>query len=230
MQKRVLVVDVDDTLYPERDFVISALRAAGARAAVLTRQDGFGEAAVRLFEAGRRGDIFQAAWQELRTEPLGPEHVAELVRVYREHRPERLEWFPDATAFVEEHLASGGLLAAITDGFLPTQRLKVEALGLDKLARPVVISEELGRDAWKPSPRPYAAVEAAFPAGTKFGYVADNPLKDFLAARARGWLTIRVKRPGTEHFSKAAPSLAHEPDAVVADFHGVRKLWTDDFK
>jgi putative hydrolase of the HAD superfamily len=226
MPKRVLVVDVDDTLYPERDFVISALCAAGAQALTLTGVKGVGEAAVQLFEAGRRGDLFQAACQKLGVDPLPPEHIAELVRTYRNHRPERLAWFPDAMAFVHEHIAGGGLLAAITDGFLPTQQHKVEALGLERLARPVILSEMLGRDAWKPSPKPYAAIELAFPAGTQFGYVADNPLKDFVAARARGWVTIRVKRPGTEHFSKVAPSPAHEPDAVASDFDGVRTLWT----
>ena len=48
------------------------------------------------------------------------------------------------------------------------------------------------------------------PAGG-YVYVADNPRKDFLAPRALGWRTLRVRRPGGEHAGcTAAPQEAAE--------------------
>jgi putative hydrolase of the HAD superfamily len=46
-------------------------------------------------------------------------------------------------------------------------------------------------------------------------YVADNPRKDFLAPRALGWRSARVRRPGGEHASyTAAPGEAAEREII----------------
>ena len=34
---------------------------------------------------------------------------------------------------------------------------------------------------------------------SQLAYVADNPAKDFVAPNTLGWLTIRIRRPGTKH-------------------------------
>ena len=34
---------------------------------------------------------------------------------------------------------------------------------------------------------------------TQFAYVADNPQKDFAAPLQLGWLTVRIRRPGSLH-------------------------------
>ena len=221
----VLVLDVDDTLYAEGEFVRSALRAAGANARAVLGVAGLVETAVRLFEAGRRGDLFQATWAELKAVPVTAEQVAGLVRVYREHRPEILSWYADAEAFVRGYRAGGGRLAVISDGYLPTQRHKVEALGLLELASPVVLSEELGREHWKPSPRPYQAVMDAFAPGTSFVYIGDNPLKDFVSAKELGWATVRVRRRGGEHSFKEPPDARHAADIEVPDFRLLATQW-----
>ena len=44
-------------------------------------------------------------------------------------------------------------LALLTDGYLPAQRLKVQALGIEKYFQAIVYTEELGREYWKPSTR-----------------------------------------------------------------------------
>ena len=37
-----------------------------------------------------------------------------------------------------------------------------------------------------------------------FVYVADNPRKDFIAPRALGWRTVRIRRRGGEHVAYGA--------------------------
>jgi len=112
----------------------------------------------------------------------------------------------------------------LTDGYLPPQRLKVEALGLNGRFDPIVFTEELGRESWKPSPVGFMLIERVCKAQPRNClYIGDNPAKDFVAPRARGWRTIRVRRPGTEHSAIAAPA-GKAAERELADFHEVARL------
>jgi FMN phosphatase YigB (HAD superfamily) len=46
-------------------------------------------------------------------------------------------------------------------------------------------------------------------------YVADNPLKDFVAARRVGMATVRVRRPGGEYVQQDPPTEQHRADIVI---------------
>jgi putative hydrolase of the HAD superfamily len=67
---------------------------------------------------------------------------------------------------------------------------------------------------------------AATPAD-RLVYVADNPLKDFLAPKARGWRTLRIARPERIHRTPA-PGARHEADGVIASLDEL-DLWLDRF-
>src|SRR3546814_20288325 len=82
----VIVLDLDDTLYLERDYVLSGFRAVGNWLEAHHEIRTFAGSATELFEAGRRGDIFDAALARLGVSP-SPEMIQRLVAVYREHRP-----------------------------------------------------------------------------------------------------------------------------------------------
>lgn len=190
----VIVFDLDDTLYPEGAFVRSALAASGRHAAESWGLRGIGAEALRLFDAGHRQRIFQAAHAAAGYGELADERVGELLRVYREHRPESLPWFPDALAVIDD-LHGKGPLELISDGYLPTQANKFAALGVGVWIPNPVFTESLGREHWKPSPRAFELVMRRHP-GARFVYVADNPAKDFVAPRALGWRSVRIRRPG----------------------------------
>jgi putative hydrolase of the HAD superfamily len=217
--RRVVVFDLDDTLYPERDYARSGLREAGRVALERFGIAGFGEVAVSLFDSGRRGDIFQQALRMLGLSDTSGSLVATMRDAYRSHRP-TLRMFEDVEGAIPE-LQSSGPLALITDGYLPPQRLKVEALGIQEVFRTIVYTEQLGREHWKPSPAGFIAVERACQAAPKeCVYIGDNPAKDFIAPRQRGWRTIRVRREGTEHGHVEA-SAAQAADVEVRDFWDV---------
>jgi len=57
----VVVCDLDDTLYPEREYAISGLRAAAEAGRSIYGLMGLEEAFVSLFETGHRGNVFQQA-------------------------------------------------------------------------------------------------------------------------------------------------------------------------
>jgi len=209
----VVVFDLDDTLYPEGAFVRSALAAAGRHAAETWGVRALGAEALRLFDAGKRQQIFQAAHQAAGHGELSDERSAQLLKVYREHRPASLDWFPDARSVVER-LHGEYPLELISDGYLPTQANKFAALGAGVWIPNPIFTESLGREHWKPSPRAFELVMQRHP-GARLVYVADNPAKDFVAPRALGWRGIRIRRPEGIYASAVAHP-AGEPDATIA--------------
>ena len=84
--------------------------------------------------------------------------------------------------------SQGARLAILSDGRSVTQRLKINALGLGSI--PIFLSEDY--QSVKPGVERFLAIEQEWP-GSRYVYVADNPVKDFVSPRARGWLTIGAR-------------------------------------
>lgn len=189
--KPFLVFDLDDTLYPEQQFVRSGFHAAGEWLRQTHGTDGLEQFATRLFDAGQRDRIFDLALERL---GLPSDLVPALVVAYRTHLPD-IRLFDDARDALAE-FGSAFTLGLLTDGYLITQQQKVAALSLSKLIQVIIFSDEFGRQHWKPSPTPYRrAMELAGCNGAMCMYIADNPAKDFIGARRLGWQTVRIRRP-----------------------------------
>ncbi len=197
MRVRCVTFDIDDTLYLERDYVLSGFQAV---AAVVRRQFGvseFAEACDWLFGSGRRGSIFDEALVLLGLDP-NPRLISELVRTYRRHEPE-ISLFADAQGALEWSAAIAAV-AVVSDGHLDSQRAKARRLGLERFASPIVLTAEWGSSYAKPARRAFQMVELEHRArGPECVYMADNPAKDFAAPRALGWGTVRVRRRGALH-------------------------------
>lgn len=184
-----VVLDLDDTLYLERDFVRSGFLAVAAAVRVHDGRPDFFERAWALFRQGCRGNVFNRV--------LGPdasaETVAELVSIYRCHRPD-IALTPDAARFLAA-LPAQVSLGLISDGPEAQQTNKLEALGLLDRFDSVVLTGAWGSRFSKPHPR--AFVETMRRLGGRphdYVYVADNPAKDFIQPRKLGWRTVRVRR------------------------------------
>jgi putative hydrolase of the HAD superfamily len=194
----VVVLDIDDTLYLERDYVASGFRAVGKELADQFGCTDFADHALRLFESGVRTRIFDTVLEEQGV-AASADLIERLVSVYRAHQP-TITLAPDADSFIARR-SPGRALAIISDGFLVAQQAKVRALGLnDGLFSPIVLTDEFGRTKWKPHEHAFRLVQEHFglPAG-RFIYIADNPAKDFMAPHALGWKTARVRRRGGLH-------------------------------
>jgi putative hydrolase of the HAD superfamily len=196
-----VVFDMDDTLYLERDYVRSGFEAVGRWLQRNRAVDGFAQIAWRLFEEGRRGDIFDRALERL---PPVEVRVEELVARYRRHRP-RIEMAPDARRWLH-HNGGASALALITDGPPASQSRKVTALGLRDIGfAPIILTGRWGDAFRKPDPRAFVAVERRLGlSGRQLVYVADNPAKDFVAPRRLGWSTVQIVRDGAIHASGPA--------------------------
>ena len=210
---RVVVLDLDDTLYSEHDYADSGFRAVDVWLRRERGLSGFLERARRLHAQGRRADVFDAALAELGV-PTDRALVVRLVEIFREHHPD-IRLLPDALALLDR-LHGRWHLALLTDGYLVAQRRKIAALGLAAWCRPVVCTDAWGRAFWKPHARGFEHIEQVLGLPPRAClYVADNPTKDFFAPHARGWRTVRILRPTGLH--AAVPSApGDEPHHLIA--------------
>jgi len=211
---QAVIFDLDDTLYPERRYVQSGFRAVADWA---RQQFGFPthrtcEELTRLFEQGVRGKLFDR-WLEsrgLETE----DHIAAMVRVYREHEPQ-ISLYADVRGLLRR-LGREYRLGLLTDGLLGVQQRKVRGLGLQEQFDAIVYSDQWGREAWKPSPRPFEAIlrRLDVPAEQSV-YVADNPAKDFRGPRRVGMGTVRVRHGDGLHRDRHAAGPDDDADIEI---------------
>ena len=219
----VIVFDLDDTLFPEHQFVDSGFRAVDEWLTSTHRVTGFYGVAAELFAGGARGKIFDLALDALRVAHDGG-MIAELISVYRKHTP-RLELHPDAQ-WALDYFAGRRRLALLSDGYLEVQRNKVAALGIASRFDALVYSDEFGREYWKPHPRPYLAVMERLSCGADdCVYISDNPTKDFVTARRLGWRTARVCRKEGEYCGVHAPA-EYQADVSVNSLYELQHVIT----
>lgn len=214
-----LILDLDDTLYLERDYVHSGFSALAAQVS-----DRGGSEAEILdflwsgFEKGVRGNAFDLLREHF--PEVGSRYgVEEMVEIYRGHHPsiELLE--PDT---VDEIRAVPVAVGLISDGWPGSQELKIAALGLFDMFDVIVLTGVWGSQFWKPDHRGFAHVEAELGLpGDELVYVADNPRKDFVAPNARGWMTVRLRRQGQLHHDVEPPSVEHAPALEIGELEGI---------
>jgi len=197
-----IVFDLDDTLYDEVDYCRSGFASVAkfiSNLAKMPSSKRIFDCLWRQFTAGNRTRTFNAALEQLGIS-YDDKLIEELIKVYRNHVPKIT--LPDDSKEVLCQLISKYTLALLTDGFLPAQKLKVQALEIEKYFKCIVYTEELGRDCWKPSPAGFEKIMQML--NTKpqtMAYVADNEEKDFIAPNKLGFLTIQIIRPARIHTS-----------------------------
>jgi len=225
---QAVIFDLDDTLYLERDFVFS-----GFRAVAIWSSEQLGLLAERnlaeltkLFNSGARNNTFDT-W--LASHGItGGSWVSQMVQVYREHQP-TIAPFREVPLLLAD-LGAHYQLGLVSDGYLAVQRRKMIALELDGCFDAVALSDEWGRDAWKPAARPFQEVLArlgSLPAAAAV-YIADNPAKDFFGARRAGLASIRLRHKGGLHKNVEALTPEHAADWGYDTFDELRYRLLED--
>jgi len=209
----VVALDLDDTIYKERDFAISGYRAIDTLFA-----DDVLPAMTRALLNG--GNPLDAAL-EASGQP-NPPTIPQMLRQYRYHTP-HITPSPGAIEFLTTLQKQKIHTALITDGRSVTQRNKIAALGIQQFFSPemIIISEEIGAD--KTSPIPFRQLVRLRPEASRFFYIADNPAKDFLYPNLLGWTTIqlRISPELNIHQPDTAPSPDHAPQIRLPDFKSI---------
>jgi len=195
-----VVFDLDDTLYDEVEYCKSGFASVSEFLADLPRMppaESLFDAFWKQFNAGNHTKTFDAALSELGIGYDG-KLIRQLIKVYRNHEPKIT--LPRESREVLSELGPKFTLALLTDGFLPSQQLKVQALRIEQYFKCIIYTEQLGREFWKPSPAGFEKLMETLNAKPNtMVYVADNQMKDFIAPNRLGFVTIRIIRPARLH-------------------------------
>lgn len=188
--KKIIVFDMDDTLYNEYDFVKSGFRAVSnflEREYQLNSDETFNWMWQRLLLEGR-GAIFDDLLKEYN---IYNKHLTKkCIWVYRSHLPNIV--LPNETINVLEQLKEFPLYL-VTDGHKIVQNNKVQALNLNKYMKKCFITHRYGIKNSKPSPYCFQLIEKKEKVEPKdIVYIGDNPTKDFVGIKPFGFRTIRI--------------------------------------
>lgn len=213
---RGVVFDMDDTLYLERDYVSSGFMAVAKFVANLINQNAtvIHQFLMQRFREGVRGRTFDLLIEQY---PRLREKVSimELVHIYRTHEPE-IQLFPKMKELIGTLKRSGFHTALLSDGYLISQRMKVRALKLEALFDDIVLTDDWGKDYWKPHQRGFQHIEELWGLiGAQLVYIGDNPQKDFVAPNRLGWHTVRLRIPGQLHYHLEAPMTSYNAQKEV---------------
>lgn len=213
MPNKVIVFDLEDTLYQEIDFLKSGYHAV---ADYLTRNLGISDLYEEMMEAYQAGekDVFQKV--------LDKHHLtldkSELLDIYRYHIPQI--HLDGMVRSVLEQLQGNCHLALITDGRPKTKKNIINALGLSDFfdGSDIYISEEVGH--LKTAPYSFEKIMETYPQ-SQYVYVGDNPIKDFLVPNRLGWMTVCLLDHGqnihSQDFSLATEFLPQRKIKVITE-------------
>lgn len=221
MSIKAVVFDMDDTLFAEKEYVLSGFAAVDEYLREQRAVGGFFAAACALFESDDKSLIFNRTLTQL-GEAAEEQLIQTLIECYRNHVPQIC--LSDDAARVLKQLQGRVKLGLISDGYTCAQRRKVEALALEGFFDSIVLTDEWGRDCWKPSPFPYELTCGRL--GVAPGecvYIADNPLKDFIAANRLGWTTVQVLRNGGIYGKHAATS-EYQADYLIGNLDQLAEI------
>ncbi|HOO26848.1 MAG TPA: HAD hydrolase-like protein [Lachnospiraceae bacterium] len=194
--KKAVIFDLDDTLAPEEEYVKSGYRCVaghieGKFLRGITAEKLY-EELYSLYETDHK-NVFNRLL-EAHSVFYTKENIRELVDVYRTHRPV-LSFYEDVrpvlTALRERKIGTG----IISDGYAMTQTQKLEVLGAKQLFDKIILTDELGREYWKPAYPVYEMMRLFFQIDfSEMIYVGDNPQKDFYIGKEYPILTVRIDR------------------------------------
>lgn len=183
MEDYVICFDLDDTLYKEIDYLVSAFRK-------IATYVGHPEAVDQMRDwYYSKENVFEKLIERYDLNVS----VSDCLNLYREHFP-NISLDDGVKAYLEELKGHGAVIGLISDGRSSTQRNKIKALGLEDFFDIIIISEEFGSE--KPNKANYQAVMYKYPEKKVFYYVADNTAKDFIAPNQLGWRTVCIKDDG----------------------------------
>lgn len=194
LQNAVVIFDLDDTLYSEKDYVRSGFREISRHYKNIKNMSD------KLWYAFENGE--KAIDSVLKEEGLhSPETVSRCLDLYRNHYPD-ITIYPEAEKLLCILKSNGVRLGMITDGRPEGQRAKIAALGIQQYFEKIIITDELGGIGFrKPDTKAFEEMQKHFntPYSTMV-YVGDNPKKDFIAPEKLGMNSVYFKNPRGLYF------------------------------
>ena len=191
---KAIVFDLDDTLISERDYIKIGFKYVSKIISDRYKLDNneVYEVMRELFKESPK-NVFNRVLDNFNIK-YKKEEVLYLVKEYREHKP-NIEFYKDVIPTINKLRNNGYKLGIITDGYKETQNKKIDVLNCKTLFDEIIITDELGKEYWKPHERSYKLMSKKLNVDlSEMVYIGDNEAKDFVTANLLGVKTIRIER------------------------------------
>lgn len=218
---KVIVFDMDDTLYKEMDFVVEGFKAVSEYLALKydLEQEKILTQCIDILNSDGRGKIFNKICYKFSLN----EDIDRLITVYRQCKP-NINLYEDAYYLLNKLKEYKYKLAIITDGKSSVQWNKIKALNLDNMVDKIIVTDDFGRDFWKPHELSYKKIVEEFSCKPEECiYIGDNPNKDFIGAKKLGFKTVRIIREVGDHM-RTVLSKEYEADYNITNLKEILDL------
>lgn len=191
---KAVIFDLDDTLISERQYIDSGYHYI---AKLLSNRLNKNEEELYkllnelLIESPK--NVFNRLFDKLEF-CYTNDDILKLVEEYRNHVP-AIKFYDDVLPCLEFLKSKGIKVGIITDGYLNTQRRKLNAIKAYNYFDEIIITDEFGREFWKPHPKAFEIMQERL--NVEFNemiYVGDNPEKDFYIGSILPIKTVRIIR------------------------------------
>jgi putative hydrolase of the HAD superfamily len=205
-----LVFDLDDTLYHEINFLISAYKEIANTIDPIDSHTIFH----KMFEMYSNGE--NAFEYLINTFPEKELTIDNLLYLYRNHYPV-ISAMDGVKEMFDQIIRKKARIGIITNGRSITQRNKLKALGLFPYLSEIIISEECGYE--KPDERIYRIISDKYP-NLNYFYFGDNVRIDFLAPKKLSWTCVGLKdnKSNIHSDSEKYSDNAFQPHVYITSF------------
>ena len=185
----ILIFDLDDTLYAERNFIESGYNAV---AESLSKSFGWNKKEIlkymfKLLNNQGRENIFNILLEKKGKK--SKKLINKCLLIYRNHKPSIK--LPQSTKNVLSGLSKKPYL--VTDGHKIVQKNKIHSLKIKKKFQKIFITHQYGIKYAKPSTYCFKKIKKIENCKwNQMAYIGDNPAKDFINLNILGIKTIRV--------------------------------------
>lgn len=217
-----VVMDLDDTLYPEEMYIKSGFQEVSKYIAHKygLRQKNVFDDLWGTYLDGIRGSNFDEFFRR-RNIVIKKEEIIYLRDLYRQHVPE-IELPNESRKFIENLRRIGMKTGILSNGYIVSQENKIKALGLKSMVDEIILTDMLGKDFWKPNEKAFVEMAKVLSVRTdQCVYIGDNPKKDFKGAKKCGYLTIQLRCWTKKPLSQFNEDNAHY---VAESFDDIEKL------
>lgn len=182
--KKVIVFDLDDTLYKEQDFLISAYKEIATYIEKRYTIKYIFEKMIENYHQHK--NVFEELIKQYGTMLT----LDKLLYIYRHHEPKKCYVETDVFNILTSLASQKNVfLGIMTDGRSITQRNKIRCFQLSKFFNEdmIIISEEFGSK--KPDIKNYLFFMNKVP-NASYYYIGDNTFKDFITPNTLRWTSI----------------------------------------
>jgi len=220
---KLVIIDLDDTIYSEYDFVQSGFRHVAEKISKdvkcsipLLIQN------MNVFFNNDKKTVFNQLLSFLK--PRGNFSLEKFIELYKSHIPNIKPYddFYDFCAYLDKTKID---LVLLTDGDIIQQKNKVLGLGIENFFKKIYYSDSYGIDYRKPNPKIYLEIMKNHKLKeNEILVIGDNPHKDFFCKKSLGIKSIQIIRPNAIYANSKLYLDDVKPERIIESLTQVKLI------